>query len=77
MTKPSHEIRRGGIKAAIWANENEGRTLYSVKIVRVYKEKGEDADWRETSFFNLADLAHVRDLAQEAQNWIAARTSDA
>ena len=37
-SKPVSELRLGNIKAAIWKNETEAGTRYSVSFERLYRE---------------------------------------
>jgi hypothetical protein len=63
--RPVQEFRLGRIKAAVWANETQLGTRYSVTIVRLFKADGETA-WRTSTAFNRDDLplvAKVADLA--------------
>lgn len=63
--RPVQEFRLGRIKAAVWANETQLGTRYSVTIVRLFKVDG-DATWRTSTAFNRDDLplvAKVADLA--------------
>jgi len=63
--RPVQEFRLGRIKAAVWANETQLGTRYSVTIVRLFKADGESS-WRTSTAFNRDDLplvAKVADLA--------------
>jgi hypothetical protein len=70
--KPSHEIRLGRIRAAIWANEN-GQTndvWFNVTVSRLYK----DGDsWKDSSSFRRDDLPVVSKVADMAYAWIWGR----
>ncbi|HVT90651.1 MAG TPA: hypothetical protein VHD56_17480 [Tepidisphaeraceae bacterium] len=65
-TKPTHEIRIGTVKAAIWSRTNEhGRTRYDVTVCRIFKRKDEKG-WQYTDSFGVEELltlAKVVDLA--------------
>lgn len=65
--KPVYEIRRGHIRAAIWANKTEGRIWYAVTFFRKYKN---GTEWKDTSNFNRDDLLAVAHVAQKAYDWI-------
>ena len=67
-TKPTHEVRLGAVKAAIWRNETEtGDTRFSVKISRIYKDG--DA-WKSTEYFGRDDLLPLAKVADQAHSWI-------
>ena len=38
--RPTHEVRIGAIKAAIWKNDTAGGVRYNVTFSRIYKGKG-------------------------------------
>jgi hypothetical protein len=56
------------ITAAIWLNERDGRSYYSVTIERSYKD---DSGWKSTSTFNAGDLLLVAKIADLAHSEIA------
>lgn len=58
--QPVREIRVGNCKAAIWANESDGRTFHSVTFSRLYKT---DDGWRSSPSFGSNDLPHLAFLA--------------
>ena len=61
--QPVHEVRLGGIKAAIWQNQTEAGVRYNVTFERLYNQEGE---WRSTGSFGRDDLlllGKVADLA--------------
>ena len=60
--RPIHEVRLGRIKAAVWENETQLGTRYSVTITRLYKVDG-DPSWRTSTAFNRDDLPLVADRA--------------
>jgi len=65
--RPTHEIRLGAIKAAVWRNETETGTRFNVKFSRVYKE--EDA-WKSTESFGVGDLLLLSKVADQTHSWI-------
>jgi len=67
--RPIQEFRLGRIKAAVWANETQLGTRYSVTIVRLFKEDGEAA-WRTSTAFNRDDLPLVAKVADMAHTYI-------
>lgn len=69
--KPIHEIRIGGIKAALWKNEyHRGIVRYNVTFSRIYREENE---WRTTNSFGRDDLLVVAKVADRAHSWICAQ----
>lgn len=69
--KPTHEIRLGRIKAAIWANETKQGVRYNVTICRLYKDENEDA-WKNSSSFGRDDLLLASKVLDRAHSWILA-----
>jgi hypothetical protein len=67
--RPIQEFRLGRIKAAVWANETQLGTRYSVTIVRLFKADGE-ATWRTSTAFNRDDLPLVAKVADLAHTYI-------
>ncbi len=66
--KPSHELRLGSIKAAIWKNQSEKSGIwYSVTINRLYK-KGDS--WKRSDSFGPNDLPLVSKIVDMASHWI-------
>jgi len=65
---PADHVRLGAISAAIWANDTEHGTRYSVTVERLYRDP-ETGAWKSSTSFNrddlltlgkVADLAHTR-----------------
>jgi hypothetical protein len=67
--RPIQEFRLGRIKAAVWQNETQLGTRYSVTITRLYKPDGE-ASWRTSTAFNRDDLPLVAKVADLAHTYI-------
>ena len=66
--KPTHEVRLGAIKAAVWRNKTEtGDTRFSVKLSRIYKDG--DA-WKSTEHFGRDDLLPLAKVADQVHSWI-------
>ena len=72
--KPSHEVRLGSIKAAVWRNETEaGGVRYNVTFSRLYK----DGDtWKSTESFGRDDLLLLTKVADQAHSWIFAQNHE-
>jgi hypothetical protein len=68
-SKPVAKLSMYPITAAIWVNERDGKSYYSVTIERTYKD---DAGiWKNTSTFNAGDLLLVAKVADLAHTEIA------
>ena len=69
--QPVHEVRLGGIKAAIWQNQTEAGVRYNVTFERLYNQDGE---WRSTSSFGRDDLLLLGKVADKTHSWIFAQS---
>ena len=70
---PIHEIKLGRIRATIWGNRTNRRTLwYSVTVSRKYRD-GEQ--WKETTSFGRDDLPLLSKAVELAYAWIWKQTS--
>ena len=66
--KPTHEVRLGAIKAAVWRNKTEtSGTRFNVKFSRIYKDG--DA-WKSTESFGRDDLLLLSKVADQTHSWI-------
>ena len=66
--KPTHEIKLGRIRAAIWANQTEDQDVwFNVTASRLYRDNG---DWKDTSSFGRDDLPIVTKALDMAYSWI-------
>ena len=72
--RPIHEIRLGRVKAAIWKNETENGTRFSVLLSRIYKT---DSGWDSTNSFGRDELPLVAKCADMAHTWIFQQSDDA
>ena len=71
--RPVHEIRMGRVKAAIWRNENDSGSWFSVQITRIYKtEEG----WETSNSFSRDELPLVSKVADLAHTWIFLHAND-
>ena len=69
--RPTHEIKLGKIRAAIWANESKQDKLwFNVTVTRLYKENDE---WKDTSSFGRDELPIVNKAIDMAYGWILRR----
>ena len=72
--KPVHQIRLGGVKAAIWRVDTGEAVRHNVSFSRSYQRDGE---WHDTQSFGRDDLPRLMKCADLAYDWIfnQARTS--
>ena len=56
------------VTAAIWLNEKDGKSWYSTKIERRYKD--ESGTWRSSDTFFTGDLLLVAKIADQAHSEI-------
>lgn len=69
--KPAHEIKVGGIRATIWANNDKGGSQsFFVCASRTFMLKGE---WCQTSIFYNSHLPKLIEVLTKAHQWIALR----
>ena len=67
-TKPTHEVRLGHVKAAVWKNEVENGVRFNVTFSRIYKDG--DNGWKSTDSFGRDDLLTLGKVADQAHSWI-------
>jgi len=67
--KPTHEVRIGAIKAAVWKNDTANGVRYNVTLSRLYKDKDDD-QWKSTDSFGRDDLLVLAKVADAAHTWI-------
>jgi hypothetical protein len=65
--RPAHTIRLGKIKATIWRNTVEGRTLYNTTIRRTYKDGN---TFKDSDSFGRDDLLLVAKVGDLAHTWV-------
>jgi hypothetical protein len=67
--RPAHEIRLGGVKAAIWKNQGgKAGTWYSVTLSRLYKQGD---SWKRSDSFGPSELPLVQKVAEMSGEWIS------
>lgn len=66
--KPAEELRIGLCRAALWANDHDGRTRHNVSFSRLYRN--EEGEWRSTGSFGRDDLLVLAKLADRAHDRI-------
>lgn len=62
-TRPFHVLERYPLKAVIWENETQNGPMFSIQLIRIFKQ---DEYWRETSSLNASDLLPAAKLLEEA-----------
>ena len=67
MSKPTHMIRYGMIKASIWRNQTKSGERHSVSVVRLYRNGDM---WKESTRFGRDDLQLVAKVVDLAHTWI-------
>ena len=70
--KPSHTLRCGNIKAAIWQNTSEKGPSFATTFSRPFKHQS--GAWRNGTSFGLNDLEALMNVAFEAKEWMTAHT---
>lgn len=64
--RPAAQLRDGNLKAAIWENTKDDRTMHSVQFSRSYQDK--DGNFRDTQSFSSQDLLRLSHLAGRAHD---------
>lgn len=67
VVRPTHEIRLGRVKAAIWENETQHGSRHNVTVSRLYRD-GEQ--WKDSTSFGRDDLPLVAKVVDQAHSWI-------
>src|SRR4051794_39271946 len=73
--RPTHEVRLGRIKGAIWANGTDQGVRYGVTLSRLYKDPESD-EWRTSTSFGRDDLLLVAKVCELALLWIYQQGQD-
>ncbi len=72
--QPSHEIKLGKIRVAIWANETEDHDVWFNAVVsRLYKDGNK---WKETTTLGHHDLPVAMKAIDMAYSWIWLKHSE-
>ncbi|UWQ83109.1 hypothetical protein [Leisingera caerulea] len=64
--RPVETIHEGRIKASIWENEHDGKTMHAVQMRRTWQDK--DGNFRESDSFSSVDLLQVSRLAERSHD---------
>ena len=67
-SKPAAKISLFPVTAAIWQNEKDGRSFYSVSFQRSYKD--EKGNWQNSESFGVSDLLLLAKVADQAHSEI-------
>ena len=67
--KPIHEVRIGRVKAAVWQNDNGGKTSFSASFSKLYKDEA-TGKWASTESFGRDDLLVLAKVADQAHSFI-------
>jgi hypothetical protein len=65
--KPAHKIRYRALSVAIWKNDSDKGSFYTVTPCRSYKQGDQ---WRESDSFSEEDLLPLAKLIDRAHSWI-------
>jgi hypothetical protein len=66
--QPVHAVRLRNVRAAVWANRNEGGTYYTVTLSRSYRDQ--EGNWHTSESFGRDDLLLLAKVADVAHTWI-------
>ncbi len=66
-SKPAQSFSIGPIQAAIWKNESQNGSFFSVTFSRSYKSGD---SFKNTDSFSSRDLLAVAKLADQAHSWV-------
>lgn len=72
-TKPTHEIRLGAIKAAVWQNKTETGLRYNATFSRLYKDGDK---WESADSFGRDDLLALAKVVDQTHSWICAQAQE-
>src|SRR5688572_6625326 len=71
--RPIHEVRHGRIRAAVWQNQTEKGSMYTVSVTRSYKDQ--DGNWHDSQSFGFDDLLTVAKAMYDSHSIISAMQS--
>ena len=71
---PFAELKRFPLKVVIWENETANGPMFSVQLVRIYRDDGNQ--WQETHSLNADDLLGAGKLLNEADTLIQEELSE-
>lgn len=65
--KPTHEIRFGAVKAAIFESDGRKGPFHSITFSRLYKAEG---TWKRSHSFSGRELPDLAKALTEASTWV-------
>lgn len=70
--RPTHEVRLGRIKAAIWKNQTDNGERFSVTVTKLYRTKDESGNekWGFSDSFDRDDLLVLGKVLDQAHSYI-------
>jgi hypothetical protein len=71
--KPTHEVRFGAIKAAVWQNQTNNGIRFNTTFTKIYKDGNQ---WKNTESFGRDDLLLLAKVADEAHTWICQQAQE-
>ena len=66
--RPAQTIRYCRLKAAIWRQESDKGSWYSVTFARAYRDQ--EGNWQSSGSFGRDDLLVLAKMADQAHSWI-------
>ena len=72
MSRPIISLKSHPIQVAVWENTKEGRTYYSTKLTKRYKDEG-SGEWKNTEYLSKDDLLKAAKLLCMAWQQIAVK----
>lgn len=72
---PAFEVRLGGVRVAVWANDANGKTVFNATPSRSYRD--DSGHWQTTNTYNAYELLALAEAAREASMRIFAQQAEA
>jgi hypothetical protein len=76
MSKPVLSLKKFPVEVAVWENQKDGKTYYSTKLSKRYKDKDKN-EWKQTEYLSTDDLLPAAELLSEAWRQIVLQAKDA
>lgn len=67
MSEPALELHHGLIKVRVWRRQSNGRSRFTLSVVRLYRNGDE---WKESARLGRDDIPLVRLALDEAYLWM-------
>ena len=68
-SKPVVKFRVGNMNSAVWKNDSENGSFYSVTLVRSYKDSS--GEWQNSDSMGSGDLLNAAKALTRAETWIS------